>query len=104
MSAPRWCWMPIDTSGVKRCRSPLRGLRKVTPSSSTIALRSASAAMTSASVSWETSMARVFLKPAPRLSTWKPPESVKVGPVQFMNRPRPPASSINSGPGCRKRW
>ncbi len=46
-------------------------------------------------------MASTFLNPAPRLITWKPPESVKVGPGQFMNRPRPPASSMRSEPGWR---
>src|SRR5699024_11367652 len=30
-----------------------------------------------------------FLNPEPRLMTWKPPESVNVGPGQFMNFPRP---------------
>ena len=39
------------------------------------------------------SMLMTFLNPEPRLITWKPPESVKVGPSQFMNLPSPPASS-----------
>lgn len=37
-----------------------------------------------------TSIASVFLKPTPSDMTWKPPESVNVGPSQFMKRARPP--------------
>ena len=51
-----------------------------------------------------TSIASVFLNPAPSESTWKPPESVKVGPSQFMNRPSPPAASSTSSPGRSYRW
>ena len=51
-----------------------------------------------------TFMSMTFLNPEPRLITWNPPESVKVGPDQFMNSPSPPASSRMSAPGCRYRW
>ena len=95
--------MPIDTSGVNRWVEPSRWLRKVTPSSSTWARRSLSVAMTSAA-SDEESIDSVLRNPAPRLMTWKPPESVKVGPDQPMNRPSPPASSTTSSPGWRYRW
>ena len=74
---------------------------KVTPSSSTWAIRVFPSAITSSSVTPDTSMASTFLKPTPRLITWKPPLSVKVGPDQFMNRPSPPAAATMSGPGCR---
>ena len=49
---------------------------KSTPSSSTIAMRLRFSARISLSVSPAVSMARTFLKPTPRLITWKPPESV----------------------------
>ena len=35
MSAPSWCWIRIETSGVNRCRDPSRCDLNVTPSSST---------------------------------------------------------------------
>ena len=40
MSAPSWCWICIDSSGVNRCVDPSRWDLKVTPSSSTAARRS----------------------------------------------------------------
>jgi hypothetical protein len=49
-------------------------------------------------------MSMTFLNPEPRLITWNPPESVKVGPGQFIKAPSPPASSRMSAPGCRYRW
>ena len=49
-------------------------------------------------------MSMTFLNPEPRLITWNPPESVNVGPDQFMNAPSPPASSRMSAPGWRYRW
>ena len=103
MSAPIACCTCIETSAVNRCRVPSRCERNVTPSSSTWARRLAGGAITSAAAVVE-SMASVFLKPAPRLITWKPPLSVKVGPAQFMNAPRPPAPRTMSTPGCRYRW
>ena len=38
---------------------------------------------------------------APSENAWKPPESVNVGPDQFINLPRPPAFSSTSVPGWR---
>src|SRR5450759_4009474 len=103
MSAPSSCWIRMLTSGVNLWVSPLRYEVNVTPSSSTFARRVELSAMTSSSGT-AVSMARTFLKPTPRLITWKPPESVNVGPGQFMKRPSPPAASTMSEPGCRKRW
>ena len=48
--------MRIDSSGVSSSRSPLIGEANFTPSS-------------------------VILRSAPRLNTWKPPESVRIGAV-----------------------
>ena len=97
--------MPTDTSGVNRCRSPVRWDLNQTPSSSTLARRSLPGATASSAPCPSGApgpfMSMTFLKPEPRLITWKPPESVKVGPGQFMNAPRPPASSRRSSPGCR---
>ena len=101
MSAPNWCWIRIELSGVNRCREPSRCEVKVTPSSSTWASRVRPAAITSSSARPATFMASTFLNPTPRLITWKPPLSVKVGPGQFMKAPSPPASSTMSDPGCR---
>src|SRR5450756_60184 len=103
MSAPSSCWIRMLTSGVNRWVSPLRCEVNVTPSSSTFARRVEPSAITSSSGT-AVSIARTFLKPTPRLITWKPPESVNVGPGQFMKRPSPPAASTMSEPGCRKRW
>ena len=36
--------------------------------------------------------------------TWKPPLSVRIGPVQPMNLCSPPSRSIRSGPGRSIRW
>ena len=36
--------------------------------------------------------------------TWKPPESVRIGPSQDMNACRPPSSAISSSPGRKCRW
>ena len=104
MSAPILCWMPIEISALKRCNEPLSGDLNVTPSSSTNARRSLPSAITSSDFMPVTSIASVFLKPAPNESTWNPPESVNVGPSQFMNRPRPPAASRTSSPGRSYRW
>ena len=75
-SGPSASWIAIDDSGVKRCLDPSWWLRNVTPSSS-IALRS------------------------PSETTWKPPESVRIGRSQPMKRWRPPSRSIRSWPGRR---
>ncbi len=103
MSAPSWCCTRMLDSGVNRCFEPLRWETNDTPSSSTWASRSFPGAITS-SAGVSTAIASTFLNPTPRLITWKPPESVKVGPGQFMNAPSPPAASTMSAPGCRYRW
>ena len=69
----------IDSSGVRNSRSPLTGDGNVTPSS-------------------------VILRSSPRLNTWKPPESVRIGPSQPMKRCRPPCAAITSSPGRSHRW
>ena len=106
MSAPSWCCTCMEISGVKRCLSPLRCDLNQTPSSSTWARRSLPGATWSSEpvLAAAASMLMTFLKPEPRLITWKPPESVKVGPSQFMNLPKPPAASSTAAPGCRYRW
>ena len=37
-------------------------------------------------------------------NTWKPPESVRMGPSQPLNRCRPPSAAICSAPGRQCRW
>ena len=69
----------IDSSGVSSSRSPLIGEANFTPSS-------------------------VILRSAPRLNTWKPPESVRIGASQPMKRCRPPCLAITSVPGRSHRW
>lgn len=73
MSAPSWCWICMEISGVKRWREPSMKLTKSTPSSSTRAMF-----FFSRPQSWPSfcSMVSVFWKPTPWLITWKPPESV----------------------------
>ncbi len=104
MSAPILCWMFIEISAEKRCSDPLSGDLNVTPSSSTNARRSLPLAITSSDFMSVVSIASVFLNPAPSESTWNPPESVNVGPSQFMNFASPPASSSTSSPGRSYRW
>ncbi len=36
--------------------------------------------------------------------TWKPPESVRIGPGHAMKRCRPPSRSTRSAPGRNIRW
>ena len=72
-------WMRIDSSGVRKSLSPLTGELKRTPSS-------------------------LILRRAPSEKTWKPPESVRMGPSQAMNGCRPPKVSITSRPGRSHRW
>lgn len=69
MSAPSLCWMFIEISAEKRCSEPLSGDLNVTPSSSTNAMRSLPSAITSSDFMPFTSIANVFLKPAPSEST-----------------------------------
>ena len=80
MSAPIWCWIAIDTSGVNLWVEPSRCDVKVTPSSSTRASRSLPSAMMSSARTRSVSIASTLRKPAPSDRTWNPPLSVKVGP------------------------
>ena len=66
--------MRIDSSGVRKSLSPLIGDENLTPSS-------------------------LILRSAPSEKTWKPPESVRMGPSQPMNLCRPPCAAITSSPG-----
>ncbi len=75
MSEPSSRWISIDRSGVSSWREPSICDWKVTPRS--LSLRSLA-----------------------RLITWKPPESVRIGCGQFMNRCRPPSAAIRSAPGA----
>ena len=79
MSLPSASWISIARSGVSRWLEPSRWLAKVTPSSST-------------RPRWA------------RLKTWKPPESVRIGPSQPMNRWSPPSVAMRSWPGRSDRW
>ena len=79
MVASNWSWMAVELSGVSRCAVPSRWERKVTPSASI--LRSPDSDM-----------------------TWKPPESVRIGPGQSMKRCRPPNSATRAAPGRSMRW
>ena len=74
MSEPSASWTPIACSGVNRWIDPSRWLRNVTPSSSTT-------------------------RRSPSETTWKPPESVRIGRSQPMNRCSPPSRAIRSWPG-----
>ena len=76
MSAPRSSWLAMALSGVKRCRLPSICERKVTPSGSSLRI-------------------------CARLNTWKPPESVSMGPGQPMKLCSPPKSAIKRVPGRR---
>ena len=68
MSTPSACWISTTSSGVSRCSvPPSRWERKRTPSSR-------------------------MVRRAARLHTWKPPESVRMGPSHAMKRCRPPSS------------
>ena len=64
----------IERSGVSIIFSPFTGELKRTPSS-------------------------VILRVFPKLKTWKPPESVKMGLSQFIKPCKPPCCSIMSVPG-----
>ena len=80
MSLPRFAWIAAAPSGVSRVSAPSYTFLKVTPSSSTRAMVSLSE------------------------KTWNPPESVRIGRLQPMNRWRPPSSAIVSSPGRKCRW
>ena len=79
MSGPSAICTPMECSGVNRCVVPSRWLLKVTPPSS-------------------------ITRSSPRLTTWKPPESVRMGLSQPMNVCSPPRRWIRSWPGRRYRW
>ena len=74
MSAPSSDWISMARSGVRSTMVPSMCERKVTPLS--LILRSSDSDM-----------------------TWKPPESVRIGPFQFMNLCRPPSAAMRSAPG-----
>jgi hypothetical protein len=78
MSESSTRWMRIDSSGVRKSLSPLMGDWNATPSS-------------------------LILRSAPRLQTWKPPESVRIGRLQPMKRCNPPCAAITSSPGLSHR-
>ena len=48
---------------------------------------------------WKVTPASVILRSFDRLMTWKPPESVMIGPFQRMKRCRPPSLATRSAPG-----
>ena len=79
MVASSWCWIAVEVSGVSRWAEPSRWERKVTPSSS------------------------ILRSPASDM-TWKPPESVRIGPGQSMNRCSPPRAATRAAPGRSIRW
>ena len=72
-------WICMLTSGDMKSLSPLTGEANVTPSS-------------------------VILRRAPRLQTWKPPESVRMGLCHCSMACRPPKLFITSWPGRIQRW
>ena len=74
MSEPSSRWISMLRSGERWCIAPSTWLRKLTPSS--LSLRSSA-----------------------RLITWNPPESVRIGRSQFMNRCSPPSRATRSAPG-----
>ena len=80
MSEPRLRCTAIASSGVNRCLLPSYTDLNQTPSSST---RSAVCRSE---------------------NTWKPPESVRIGPSHAMKLCSPPSSAISSSPGRKCRW
>ncbi len=76
MSLPRVSWMPMASSGVRRCGLPSMWDAKVTPCSSMRAR-------------------------CRRLKTWNPPLSVRIGWGQAAIRWRPPRARTTSIPGRR---
>ena len=72
-------WICIDSSGVRKSLSPFTGDAKATPSSCT-------------------------RRRGPRLHTWKPPESVRIGLSHAMKRWSPACAAITSSPGRSHRW
>src|SRR5262245_13341267 len=80
MSDPSRRWISTTPSGVKRSSAPSYTERKVTPSSSSARIVSRSE------------------------KTWKPPESVRIGPSQPEKACSPPRPSMTSAPGRKCRW
>jgi hypothetical protein len=74
MSASRRHWISIERSGVSEISAPSMCERKTTPLSSSFR-------------SWPSDI------------TWKPPESVRIGPGQSMNLCKPPSLATRSAPG-----
>src|SRR5437764_7727002 len=79
MSTPSARWISTTRSGVSSWVAPSIGERNVTPSS--VSRRSLASE-----------------------KTWKPPESVRIGPSQPMKRWSPPSSRTRSGPGRTSKW
>ena len=69
----------MDSSGPMNTLAPSTGEAKVTPCS-------------------------LILRISPRLKTWKPPESVRIGPLQCMKSCRSPCRLMMSVPGRSIRW
>lgn len=72
-------WIFMLSSGPRNTRAPSVGEAKVTPCS-------------------------VILRRWASENTWKPPESVRIGPSQRQKPCRPPWSAMMSRPGRRYRW
>ena len=79
ISAPKSSSVFITDSGVKKCLLPSKCDLNWTPSSD------------------------IVLK-SPKLKTWNPPLSVKIGLSQFINLWSPPASFTISCPGLKYKW
>ncbi len=79
MSEPSTFWMCMLSSGPRNTRLPSVGAAKCTPAS-------------------------VILRLCASEKTWKPPESVRIGPSQRAKPCRPPCASMTSSPGRRNRW
>ena len=53
---------------------------------------------------WKRTPSSLMVRNCASEKTWKPPESVRIGPSQPMNLCRPPSALIFSSPGRRCRW
>ncbi len=53
---------------------------------------------------WKVTPSSLILRSPARENTWKPPESVRMGPGQAMKACSPPRSRTSSSPGRRPRW
>ncbi len=83
MSLSSTVWICTLSSGVSRSLSPLTGDANCTPCSL---------------------MRRPLPSAPPRLQTWKPPLSVRIGRAQPSKRCRPPKPRTTSSPGRSQRW